>query len=308
MEAIVFEEFGGPEVLRFKDDVAEPHAGPGHVRVKVAAVGVNPIEYKIRNGWMEQAFPTALPAVPGNEFAGTIDEVGEGVTGLSVGDEVLGWTETGAYAAYALAQASAVAPRPTGLEPAEAATLPIAGETAQRVLDLLGVRSGETLLIHGAAGAVGSMGVQLAVALGATVIGTASPANHEYLRSIGAVPVAYGGGLVERVRAVAPQGVDAVFDAAGKGALAASVELRGGTPDRVVTIADPDAARYNVPFASGGSDRAKAREGLTHQAALAANGKLHISIAHTFPLRDAAKAQTLSESGHVRGKLVLLVG
>ncbi|MFE4251808.1 NADP-dependent oxidoreductase [Streptomyces sp. NPDC056910] len=308
MEAIVFEEFGGPEVLRFKDDVAEPHAGPGQVRVKVAAVGVNPIEYKIRNGWMEQAFPTTLPAVPGNEFAGTIDEVGEGVTGLSVGDEVLGWTETGAYAAYALAQASAVAPRPTGLEPAEAATLPIAGETAQRVLDLLGVRSGETLLIHGAAGAVGSMGVQLAVALGATVIGTASPANHEYLRSIGAIPVAYGGGLVERVRAVAPQGVDAVFDAAGKGALAASVELRGGTPDRVVTIADPDAARYNVPFASGGSDRAKAREGLTHQAALAANGKLHISIAHTFPLRDAAKAQTLSESGHVRGKLVLLVG
>ncbi|MFC9615301.1 NADP-dependent oxidoreductase [Streptomyces sp. NPDC056938] len=308
MEAIVFEEFGGPEVLRFKDDVAEPHAGPGQVRVKVAAVGVNPIEYKIRNGWMEQVFPTALPAVPGNEFAGTIDEVGEGVTGLSVGDEVLGWTETGAYAAYALAQASAVAPRPTGLEPAEAATLPIAGETAQRVLDLLGVRSGETLLIHGAAGAVGSMGVQLAVALGATVIGTASPANHEYLRSIGAVPVAYGGGLVEWVRAVAPQGVDAVFDAAGKGALAASVELRGGTPDRVVTIADPDAARYNVTFASGGSDRAKAREGLTLQAALAANGKLHISIAHAFPLRDAAKAQTLSESGHVRGKLVLLVG
>ncbi|MFE6805838.1 NADP-dependent oxidoreductase [Streptomyces sp. NPDC057681] len=308
MEAIVFEEFGGPEVLRFKDDVAEPHAGPGQVRVKVAAVGVNPIEYKIRNGWMEQVFPTALPAVPGNEFAGTIDEVGEGVTGLAVGDEVLGWTETGAYAAYALAQASAVAPRPTGLEPAEAASLPIAGETAQRVLDLLGVRSGETLLIHGAAGAVGSMGVQLAVALGATVIGTASPANHEYLRSIGALPVAYGDGLVERVRAVASQGVDAVFDAAGKGALADSVELRGGTSDRVVTIADPDAAKYNVAFASGGSDRAKAREGLTHQAVLAANGKLHISIADTFPLRDAAEAQTLSESGHVRGKLVLLVG
>jgi NADPH:quinone reductase-like Zn-dependent oxidoreductase len=152
------------------------------------------------------------------------------------------------------------------------------------------------------------MGVQLAVALGATVIGTASPANHEYLRSVGAIPVAYGDGLVERVRAVAPQGVDAVFDAAGKGALAASVELRGGTPDRVVTIADPDAARYNVPFASGGSDRARAREGLTRQAALAANGRLHISIADTFPLRDAAKAQALSESGHVRGKLVLLVG
>ncbi|WP_326774728.1 NADP-dependent oxidoreductase [Streptomyces sp. NBC_01445] len=308
MEAIVFEEFGGPEVLRFKGDIEEPHAGPGQVRVKVAAVGVNPIEYKIRNGWMEQAFPTSLPAVPGNEFAGTVDELGEGVTGLSVGDEVLGWSETGAYAAYALAQASAVTPRPTGLEPAAAATLPIAGETAQRVLDLLGVRSGETLLIHGAAGAVGSMGVQLAVALGATVIGTASPANHEYLRSIGAVPVAYGDGLVERVRAVAPQGVDAVFDAAGKGALADSVELRGGTPDRVVTIADPDAAKYDVTFASGGTDRAKAREGLTHQAALAADGKLHISIAGTFPLRDAAKAQTLSETGHVRGKLVLLVG
>ncbi|MFF1360191.1 NADP-dependent oxidoreductase [Streptomyces sp. NPDC058297] len=308
MEAIVFEEFGGPEVLRFKDDVEEPHAGPGQVRVKVAAVGVNPIEYKIRNGWMEQAFPTALPAVPGNEFAGTVDEIGEGVTGLSVGDEVLGWTTTGAYAAYALAQASAVTPLPAGLEAAEAATLPVAGETAQRVLDLLGVRTGETLLIHGAAGAVGSMGVQLAVALGATVIGTASPANHDFLRSIGAIPVAYGDGLVERVRAVAPHGVDAVFDAAGKGALADSVELRGGTPERVVTIADPDAAKYDVVFTSGGGDRAKALEDLTHQAALAADGKLRISIADTLPLRDAAKAQALSEGGHPRGKLVLLVG
>ncbi|MFF2503991.1 NADP-dependent oxidoreductase [Streptomyces sp. NPDC058067] len=307
MEAIVFEKFGGPEVLHFKDGVEEPHAGHGQVRVKVAAVGVNPIDYKIRNGWMEQVFPTTLPAIPGNEFAGTVDEVGEGVTGLSVGDEVLGWTTTGAYATYALAQAEAVATRPVGLEPTEAAALPIAGETAQRVLDLLGVRTGETLLIHGAAGAVGSMGVQLAVALGATVIGTASPANHAYLRSIGAIPVAYGDGLVERVRAVAPQGVDAVFDAAGRGALADSVELRGGTPDRVVTIADPEAAKYGVTFASGGGDRAKAGEDLAHQASLAADGALHMTISRTFPLRDAAKAQALSEEGHVRGKLVLLV-
>ncbi|MFD4690960.1 NADP-dependent oxidoreductase [Streptomyces sp. NPDC058463] len=307
MEAIVYEEFGGPEVLRLvrTDDV---HAGPGQIRVAVRAAGVNPVDYKIRNGWMEAAFPTPLPATPGSEFAGVVDETGEGVTGFSVGDEVLGRSATGAYAAHALADADAVAPKPEELGWEEAAALPVATATAARVLDELAVTEGETLLVHGAAGAVGSAGVQLAASRGATVIGTASPANHDYLRVLGAIPVEYGDGLVERVRAVAPQGVDAVFDAAGKGALAASVELRGGTADRIVTIADADAAKYGVAFSAGGGERQDEAERLAEYAALAAVGELRIPVAQTFALRDAARAHELSEAGHVRGKLVLLPG
>ncbi|WP_329209712.1 NADP-dependent oxidoreductase [Streptomyces sp. NBC_00683] len=307
MEAIVYEEFGGPEVLRLvrTDDV---HAGPGQIRVAVRAAGVNPVDYKIRNGWMEAAFPTPLPATPGSEFAGVVDETGEGVTRFSVGDEVLGRSATGAYAAHALADADAVAPKPDELGWEEAAALPVATATAARVLDELAVTEGDTLLVHGAAGAVGSAGVQLAASRGATVIGTASPANHDYLRVLGAIPVEYGDGLVERVRAVAPQGVDAVFDAAGKGALAASVELRGGTADRIVTIADADAAKYGVAFSAGGGERQDEAERLAEYAALAAVGELRIPVAQTFALRDAARAHELSEAGHVRGKLVLLPG
>lgn len=307
MEAIVYEEFGGPEVLRLvrTDDV---HAGPGQIRVAVRAAGVNPVDYKIRNGWMEAAFPTPLPATPGSEFAGVVDETGEGVTGFSVGDEVLGRSATGAYAAYALADTYAVALKPEELGWEEAAALPVATATAARVLDELAVTEGDTLLVHGAAGAVGSAGVQLAASRGATVIGTASPANHDYLRVLGAIPVEYGDGLVERVRALAPQGVDAVFDAAGKGALAASVELRGGRADRIVTIADADAAKYGVAFSAGGGERQDEAERLAEYAALAAVGELRIPVAQTFALRDAARAHELSEAGHVRGKLVLLPG
>ncbi|MFE2017524.1 NADP-dependent oxidoreductase [Streptomyces sp. NPDC059499] len=307
MEAIVYEEFGGPEVLRLvrTEDV---HAGPGQIRVAVRAAGVNPVDYKIRNGWMEAAFPTPLPATPGSEFAGVVDETGEGVTGFSAGDEVLGRSATGAYAAHALADADAVALKPEGLGWEEAAALPVATATAARVLDELAVTEGDTLLVHGAAGAVGSAGVQLAASRGATVIGTASPANHDYLRVLGAIPVEYGDGLVERVRAVAPQGVDAVFDAAGKGALADSVELRGGTAERIVTIADADAAKYGVAFSAGGGRHPDEAEQLAEYAALAAVGELRIPVAQTFALRDAARAHELSEAGHVRGKLVLLPG
>lgn len=300
MEAIVFEEFGGPGVLGLAQ-AEEPHAGPGQVRVKVMAAGVNPLDYKIRYGWMEQASPTTLPSVPGLEFAGIVDEVGEGVTAASVGDEVLGWTTTGAYAQYALAESFVL--KPAGLDWAEAAALPVATETAQRVLDLLGVRSGETLLLHGAAGVVGAAAVQLAVAAGVTVIGTASTANHDYLRELGATPVAYGDGLVERVRAAAPRGVDAVFDAAGKDALPASVELRGGTTDRIITIADPAAAAHGVRFSAGGTKRPET--GLAEHVRLAADGRIRIPVVEVFPLADAARAHALSETGHVRGKLVI---
>ncbi|MFE4371334.1 NADP-dependent oxidoreductase [Streptomyces sp. NPDC056835] len=305
MQAIVFEEFGGPDVLHVKE-ITEPHAGPGEIRVAVKAAGVNPLDYKIRHGWMEQAFPTPLPAVPGVEIAGVVDEVGAGVTDVAVGDDVLGWSATGAYAQYALADTAV--PKPASLGWAEAAAIPVAGETAARVLDELALRDGETLLLHGAAGAVGSVAAQLATARGAIVIGTASPANHDYVRSLGAIPVTYGDGLVERVRSVAPQGVDAVFDVAGKGALPDSIELRGGTTDRIVTIADPAAAELGVAFSSGGSDGTapeRKRAGLAQNARLAAEGALRLRIAGTFPLAEAAQAQQTSEDGHANGKLVI---
>ncbi|MFJ1579257.1 NADP-dependent oxidoreductase [Streptomyces sp. NPDC088147] len=306
MQAIVFEEFGGPDVLHVKE-IAEPHAGPGEIRVAVKAAGVNPMDYKIRHGWMGQVFATPLPAVPGQEIAGVVDEIGAGVTDIAVGDDVLGWSTTGAYAQYALAET--VVRKPASLGWAEAAALPVAGETAARVLDELALREGETLLLHGAAGAVGSVAAQLATARGAIVIGTASPANHEYVRSLGAIPVTYGDGLVERVRSVAPQGVDAVFDAAGMGALPDSIELRGGTTDRIVTIADQAAAELGVPFSagmSGGAVAGRKHAGLAENARLAAEGALRLRIAGTYPLAEAAQAQQTSEEGHARGKLVIM--
>ncbi|MET9672015.1 NADP-dependent oxidoreductase [Streptomyces sp. NPDC006482] len=308
MEAIVYEEFGGPEVLRHATGVAVPEPGPGEVRVKVAAVGVNPVDWKRRYGWVEAFYPTTFPAVPGLEFAGTVDALGEGVTDLAVGDEVLGWTKTGAYAEYALA--GIVAPKPAGLSWEAAASLPIAGETARRVLDLIGVREGETLFLHGAAGVVGSVAVQLAVAAGITVVGSASESNHAYLRELGAIPVAYGDGLADRVRAAAPDGVDAVFDAAGHGVLPVAIELLGGEgtarKERIVTIAATDAAEHGIVFSGGSGDPDAVRAGLTAQARQAAEGTLAVRIADTLPLKEAARAQELSESGHVRGKLVLL--
>ncbi|MFF3606465.1 NADP-dependent oxidoreductase [Streptomyces sp. NPDC002463] len=307
MEAIVYEEFGGPEVLRHEAGVAKPEPGPGEVRVKVAAVGLNPVDWKRRYGWVEQFYPTTFPAVPGLEFAGTVDALGEGVTDLAVGDEVLGWTKTGAYAEYAIA--GTVAPKPAGLSWEAAASLPVAGETAQRVLDLLRVREGETLFLHGAAGVVGSVAVQLAVAAGITVIGSASESNHGYLRELGAIPVAYGDGLADRVRAAAPQGVDAVFDAAGHGVLPVAIELLGGgeaAKERIVTIAATDAEEHGIVFSGVTGDPEAVRAGLTAQARLAAEGVLTVRLAESLPLKEAARAQESSESGHVRGKIVLI--
>jgi NADPH:quinone reductase-like Zn-dependent oxidoreductase len=300
MEAVVFEEFGGPEVLRSRE-IDAPHAGPGQVRIKVVAAGVNPMDYKIRRGWFEAMIPTTFPAVPGSEVAGVVDEAGEGAE-FAVGDEVVGWAATGAYAQHALLGNAVL--KPAGVSFEQAVAVPVAGETAQRVLDLLQVKAGETLLLHGAAGAVGAVAAQLAVAAGVTVVGTASEGNHEYLRSLGATPVVYGDGLVDRVRSVAPV-VDAVFDAAGQGGLKESIDLRGGT-ERIVTIADMSAGDLGVEVSVGGTDPEIVKGWLTKQLQLAADGQLKVRIAETFPLADAAKAQEISETGHAKGKLVLL--
>lgn len=303
MRASVFEEFGGPEVLRVAE-VEQPRPAAGQVLVRVVAAGVNPLDGKIRAGWMREVFPTPLPAVPGLEFAGVVEAVGTGVDDVAPGDEILAWSVGvgGGYAQYALAER--YVRKPAALDWASAAALPIATETASRVLAELGLASGETLLLHGAAGAVGSVAVQLAVAAGATVVATASPANHAYLRDLGAVPVAYGEGLVERVREVAPQGIDAVFDVAGRGALPDSVELRGGTA-RIVTIADMEAEKYGVTFSGGGTG--DPRPALAEHARLAAEGRLLLPVAEEFPLEHAGRAQAASDAGHVRGKLVVRV-
>ena len=230
-----------------------------------------------------------------------VDALGEGVTGLQVGDEVLGWSDTGSYAEYALA--TSVAAKPAGLEWQDAAALPVASETAERVLNLLGVAAGETVLMHGASGGVGTLAVQLATTRGARVIATAGPSNQDYLASLGATATVYGEGLVERVRALAPDGVDAVFDLAGKGALEDSITLRGGT-ERIVTIADDRAEQLGITFARGSATKSTDR--LAAVAQDAATGKLRTTVT-AYPLDQAATAQQVSDAGHVRGKLVLTV-
>jgi NADPH:quinone reductase-like Zn-dependent oxidoreductase len=301
VKALQVARFGPPEVLRVVD-VDEPHAGPGQIRVAVRAAGVNPVDWKIRSGAMQQYMPVQLPYVPGSDVAGVVDEVGRGVGGVAVGDEVFGFALGGGSAEYAVLEHFAA--RPAGMSWAEAAALPVAVETAVRTLNLLDVSSGQTLLINGAAGGVGTVAVQFARARGATVIGTASPANHDFLRSLGATPTMYGAGLVQRVRALAPAGVNFALDVAGRGALPELIELTGSA-ERVLTIADPQAQQYGVPYTGGGGQRSY--EALAEAARLFTQGRFSLPVERTFPLADAPEAHRISEEGHVRGKLVLLL-
>ena len=300
MKAVSYSQFGGPEVLKIVD-LPDPHAGPGQIRVAVHAAGINATDWKQRKGLMGGE----LPQTTGRDVAGVVDEVGEGVTDVTVGDRVFGLSDDGAGAAE-LALLSNYAPIPLSLGFAEAAGLPVAVETATRSLDALGVRAGNTLLVNGAAGGIGSAAVQLAVARGAHLIGTASPANHDYLRSLGAEPVAYGEGLIERVRALAPDGVDVALDIVGSGILPELIELAGG-PEHVVTIADFSGAQeHGVAFSSGSDGRAV--HAIAEIGELIESGRFSLPVAQTFPLAEIAEAHRISEGGHVRGRLVLLVG
>lgn len=299
MKAVRISRFGGPEVLEIVD-LPDPHPEPGQVRIAVRAAGVNPSDWKTRTGLMGGELPQAM----GYEASGVVDELGEGAQDVAIGDRVFGFSAEGAAQAE-LAVLSSYAPIPPSIDFPGAAALSAAVETATRALDQLGVGRGNSLLINGASGSVGSAAVQLAVVRGARVIGTAGPANHDYLRSLSAEPVAYGEGMVERVRAIAPDGVDEALDAAGSGVLPELIALAGG-PEHVVTIADFLGAReHGVRFSSG--DAGRAVHALAEIGELIESGRFSLGVVQTFQLTDVAEAHRAGEDGHVRGKLVLVV-
>jgi len=298
MRAIVIEQFGGPEVLT-TTEVPEPEPGPGQVLVRVEAAGVNAFDGKVRSGAMEPVFHTRLPVVPGLEAAGTVAAVGQGVD-VTLGTRVTGWCRAG-YAELAVLDRWAVVP--DDVDAVQAAALPVVGEAANRSLRLLGVQAGETLLVHGASGGVGGLATQLAVAAGVTVVGTASQERLGRVTAYGAVATEYGAGLVARVRALAPQGIDAVLDAAGRGALPDSIELRGGT-DRIITIADPAAFDLGITFTSRSEPDADDLAALLRQVAA---GTVSVPVAAVLPLADAAEAHRLVDGGHAGGRVVLVV-
>ena len=299
MQAVQVNQYGGPEVLELAES-PDPHAGPGQVRVVVHAASVNPLDYKIRSGATAGDGPTSFPVLLGFDAAGVVDEVGEEVTDVRLGDAVFGLGSS-TYAERAVLQHYVT--KPDFLDWAEATALAVGGETAIRTLDLLGVTAGHTVLVDGATGGVGSLAVQIAVARRARVIGTASERNHDYLTDLGATPVRYGEGLVDRVRSVAPDGVDAVFDVVGATPVTELTSLVS-TPSQVVSIANFSAPAAGARVTSGEEgDKVAALQTLVE---LAGQGKLKVEV-RTFPLGDVAAAHELIQQGHVRGKLVLVI-
>lgn len=301
MKAAALSSFGGPEVLELMD-VDEPRAGAGEVRVGVRAAGVQPFDLGIRQGWAPPSIDLSFPVIPGNEFAGVIEQVGDGVAEFPVGTEVLGFSTLGCYAEYVVVPADQIVVKPSSMPWEVAGGFSSNGQGAHMALQAMGVHHGDTVLIHGAAGGLGTFSVQLARAWGATtIIGTASEANHEYLRSLGAIPVTYGEGLVERIRAVAPNGVDAALDAAGPAALHASAALVADRNRIRTMVSDEAAEELGIPAL--GPARSVAR--LVELTGLYQQGKLIIHIRQAYPLAQAADAHRNVESGHGRGKVVL---
>ncbi len=298
MRALQYKSYGGPEVLEV-GQAPEVHASAGTVRVQVRASSVNPMDWKIRAGYLAGGKPLEGAGYPGLDAAGVVDEVGEGVTDVAVGDDVFG-LGSATNAEFAVLQY--YAKKPASVDWAVAAAAGVAAETAIRAFELVGVTKGSTVFIDGGAGGVGAIAVQIAVARGASVIASAGAGNQDYLREIGATPVLYGDGMVERVRAIAPDGVDAVFDTAGKTALADLISLVP-EPSKVVTIANFNPGDSGVQLTTGRSP--KANESLAETAALLESSKLVVKF-QTFPLDRAAEAHEISQNGHIRGKLVLV--
>jgi enoyl reductase len=295
---MMFDHFGSPDVVTAGEE-EQPPPGEGEVQVGVRAIAVNQMDWKVVAGYLEPYFPLQLPAVPGCEAAGTVTAVGPGVTAFDKGDEVIWNGMVGGYRAVANLPTAQLTPKPAGIDFEQAACLAIAGGAAYSALVQLGVGVGDTVLIHGAAGGVGTAAVQIARDLGIRVIGTASEQNHDYLRGLGAEPVAYGEGLVERVRSLGS--ITAVLDTnGGEATTAATVELLGGHGTAVTTVSGKESN-------AAGIAPVRLLDGRVADAArLAADGKLRFNIQERLPLTEAARALGLSRGGHVRGKLVLI--
>jgi NADPH:quinone reductase-like Zn-dependent oxidoreductase len=301
MRAAVFDRYGPPEVLKVVD-LVEPFPRPDQVRVRVRAAGVQPFDTYVRRGlpgFAARAFPQQL----GQEFSGVVDRVGGTVRGWAVGDEVLGWTHLASHAEYVVSDAKAIVSKPGDMPWDVAGGLSSSGQTAYTALRALSVSAGETVLVHGAAGGVGTVAVQLARLSGARVIGTASAPHHGYLTGLGVTPVAYGPGLTDRVRALAPEGVDAVLDAVGGQALQDSLDLvseRG----RIATLVDHDVA---AELGMQGVRAVLCAAQLHDLVALHQAGALRILIRASFPLERIADAHRAVESHHGRGKVVVRI-
>ena len=309
---VVAESYGGPEVLSLVDAEVPP-PGPGQVTLQAKAIGVNPIDYKLYSGAFGDD-PSALPIPVGQELAGVVTAVGEDAEGpggaLSVGDEVIAYPAPGAYATELTVPASSVVPKPSDLSWQTASGLLLTGSTAVHALSVVGVAEGETILVHGASGGVGLMAVQLAVAVGAKVLGTSSEQRQDLVRQYGATPLLYGAGLEDRVRAAASDGVDAVVDTAGTPeAVDVSLAL---VPDRarIVSVIAFDRGDTGIKLIGGAPNadpgtkiRADAWRDLVPLARL---GKVEVVIARTYPLAEAAEAHRFLAEGHPGGKLVLL--
>lgn len=297
MKAAAFSEFGGPEVLRVME-LEAPEAGPGQVRVRVQAAGVQPYDAAVRAGWTPPGVTGGLPRIPGNEFAGIIDQGASGI-----GTEVLGFSQLNSYAEYIVVDAADVTPKPAGVPWEVAGGLTSGVQTAELAVTGLSVREGDTLLIHGASGSVGTAAVQIARLRGATVIGTGRPENHAYLRELGAIPVAYGEGLAERVRELAPGGIDAALDGAGGEALQVSLELVKDRSRILTLVEHGQAEELGIKVTEG----VRSAERLARYAALYAQGKLRFPVRATYPLERAADAHREIETGHGQGKIVITV-
>ncbi|MCC5783605.1 NADP-dependent oxidoreductase [Kocuria rosea] len=303
MKALTYARYGGPEVLELTD-LPEPKVPPGWVLLKVRSAAINPVDWKIMAGGLDPLMEVQFPVVPGWDVSGVVEAVGIDVPEWAPGDEVISyartdWVHGGTMAEYVALPARLLAPKPASVDWDRAAALPLAGLTAYQVLGRLEAAAGETVLVHNASGGVGGYAVQLAAARGARVIGTASEANHEYLRGLGAEPVAYGDGLPERVRELAPDGVDVVVDLVGGVVEQTLAVLKDG--GRHASVAD-DAVE-----AHGGTWMwvRPSAEDLTELGRLVDRGALRIELARSVPLAEGVEAYRLSQEGHVRGKIAV---
>ncbi|MFB2597171.1 NADP-dependent oxidoreductase [Herbiconiux sp. P17] len=301
--AVRFDRYGGIEVLRVVG-VERPEPGPGEVRVEVVAASINPGEASIRRGQFDAIYPTTFPSGQGSDFAGRVTARGAGVQGIGLGEEVIGFSDDrSAQATDVVVPAANVVPKPATVTWEEAATLYVAGTTGFAAVRAVGADLGDVVVVAGAAGGVGIFAAQLARHAGATVVGTAREDDHDFLRSLEIIPVTYGEGVAERIRAAVPEGVDAFIDTHGSGNVATAIEL-GVSPARIDTIADFAAVRQYGVKAEGNAAGGGAQT-LSELAALIVEGDLRIPIDTIYPFERVAEAYDHLEKQHVRGKIVL---